>query len=222
MSAAIRPSLILKITLEEGIYSEEAVSEIKRSYSHIAPSAIAACPAGASTPENGMRLVVNLHKPYWDTNDKAADALWHEVMPKWLGNMFYKLSNCMTASNAIRQRQGQPGLFYPWLEIQFGKDALIALGAREDFPLPPDAVNLIEQARVNLNGGVLGEGIHCVRIPARSCIELPLAASQAEEAPDVELKLPVQEIFFDYSVWGIEYQDGTVKEYDTAAGLFVS
>ncbi|MFR5091371.1 MAG: hypothetical protein ACLTDR_04480 [Adlercreutzia equolifaciens] len=67
MTATIRPSLILNMDVDERQFSDDVVAEIKRSYSYVAPSVVAAVPASADVPiENTLRLVVRMHRPYWD------------------------------------------------------------------------------------------------------------------------------------------------------------
>ena len=47
MTATIRPSLILNMDVDERQFSDDVVAEIKRSYSYVAPSVVAAVPASA-------------------------------------------------------------------------------------------------------------------------------------------------------------------------------
>lgn len=229
MAALVRPSLILKMDLDENVHSDEVVSEIKRSYSYVAPAVVTAHEAAGGPPENVMRFAVKLHKPYWDKNDPAADELWQGVMPKWLHNMFYKVSSTIVAANNTRAREGKPPLAYDWVELEFGSDALIALKTQADFSIPEGAVELVEQARDLMAAGAFGEGTPaCVRMPSRASWEAQraaaLAAAQAETAEDepadegevaTEPEVPAFEV--DYAVWGIERADGSVEEFDTSA-----
>ncbi len=77
MAATIRPSLILNMDVDERQYSDDLVAEIKRSYSYVAPSVVAAVSAAGDEPiENTIRLVVRMHCPYWDANDEASQEQW--------------------------------------------------------------------------------------------------------------------------------------------------
>lgn len=114
MTATIRPSLILNMDVDERQYSDDLVAEIKRSYSYVAPSVVTpVAPADAEAPvENTIRLAVRMHRPYWDANDAVACEQWDAVMPKWLKNMFYKVSSTVTACNDVRRKAGQEPLPY--------------------------------------------------------------------------------------------------------------
>lgn len=93
MTAFIRPSLILRMDLDERLFNDECVSDIKRSYSYVAPSLVQAHKQiDGQRPENVMRFMIKLHRAYWDKSDEAAQQLWEGVMPKWLHNMFSKVS----------------------------------------------------------------------------------------------------------------------------------
>lgn len=188
-------------------------------------------------------------------------------MPKWLHNMFSKVSNTITAANSVRAENGQPAFPYHWLELEFGDNALIAVKTGSDSSFPADGVDMVERVRDLMNAGALGQDIACVRIPSRASYEAQLAAAeqaqaeaavaaeqgesagqkaeQAESASDtVEQavdaadaaaeaqaepadvaepafampELPAFDV--DYGTWGIEYVDGTVREFDVAAGAF--
>ena len=114
----IRPSLILNVDVDERLYSKDLVAEIKRTYSYVAPSIVASHAPAADDAENTIRFDVKLHQPYWDKNDSEADALWTEVMPKWLHNMFYKVSSTIKAANDQYVEQGVAPLPYTWVEVR--------------------------------------------------------------------------------------------------------
>ena len=270
MTAFIRPSLILRMDLDERLFNDECVSDIKRSYSYVAPSLVRAHkPVDGQRPENVMRFMIKLHRAYWDKSDEAAQRLWEGVMPKWLHNMFSKVSNTITAANNVRAENGQPAFPYHWLELEFGDNALIAVKTGSDSSFPADGVDMVERVRDLMNDGALGQDIACVRIPSRASYEAQLAAAeqaQAEAAAAAEqdesagqqdeqaidaavaaegeavvvadqvadaaegeradaaeptFAMPELPAFnVDYGTWGIEYADGTVREFDAAAGAF--
>lgn len=265
MTAFIRPSLILRMDLDERLFNDECVSDIKRSYSYVAPSLVQAHkPVDGQRPESVMRFMIKLHRAYWDKSDEAAQRLWEGVMPKWLRNMFSKVSNTITAANNVRAENGQPAFPHHWLELEFGDNALIAVKTGSDSSFPADGVDMVERVRDLMNAGALGQDIACVRIPSRASYEAQLAAAEqaqteaavaaeqgdsagqvaeqaelasvtAEQAVDVagtaaEAQAdPVEPAFampelpafdVDYSTWGIEYADGSVREFSVAAGAF--
>lgn len=256
MTAFIRPSLILRMDLDERLFNDECVSDIKRSYSYVSPSLVQAHkPVDGQRPENVMRFMIKLHRAYWDKSDEAAQQLWEGVMPKWLHNMFSKVSNTITAANNVRAENGQPAFPYHWLELEFGDNALIAVKTGSDSSFPADGVDMVERVRDLMNDGALGQDIACVRIPSRASYEAQLAAAEqgetagqgdeqaidaaaegeavavadqvadaagadadAAEPTFVMPELPAFNV--DYGTWGIEYADGTVREFDAAAGAF--
>ena len=269
MTAFIRPSLILRMDLDERLFNDECVSDIKRSYSYVAPSLVQAHkPVDGQRPENVMRFMIKLHRAYWDKSDEAAQQLWEGVMPKWLHNMFSKVSNTIAAANNVRAENGQTAFPYHWLELEFGDNALIAVKTGFDSSFPADGVDMVERGRDLMNAGALGQDIACVRIPSRASYEAQLAAAEqaqaeaaavaergesadradkqaepagvtTEQAVDVAdaaaeaqaepaeaqaepafamPELPAFDV--DYGTWGIEHADGTVREFDAAAGAF--
>ena len=253
MTAFIRPSLILRMDLDERLFNDECVSDIKRSYSYVSPSLVQAHkPVDGQRPENVMRFMIKLHRAYWDKSDEAAQQLWEGVMPKWLHNMFSKVSNTIIAANNVRAENGQPAFPYHWLELEFGDNALIAVKTGSDSSFPADGVDMVERVRDLMNDGALGQDVACVRIPSRASYEAQLAAAeqaQAEAAAVAEqgesagqqderavdaaaaadtadaaeptFAMPELPAFnVDYGTWGIEYADGTVREFDAAAGTF--
>ena len=190
MTAFIRPSLILRMDLDERLFNDECVSDIKRSYSYVAPSLVQAHkPVDGQRPENVMRFMIKLHRAYWDKSDEAAQRLWEGVMPKWLHNMFSKVSNTITAANNVRAENGEPAFPYHWLELEFGDNALIAVKTGSDSSFPADGVDMVERVRDLMNDGALGQDVTCVRIPSRASYEAQLAAAeqaQAEAAASAE------------------------------------
>ena len=190
MTAFIRPSLILRMDLDERLFNDECVSDIKRSYSYVAPSLVQAHkPEDGQRPENVMRFMIKLHRAYWDKSDEAAQQLWEGVMPKWLHNMFSKVSNTITAANNVRAENGEPAFPYHWLELEFGDNALIAVKTGSDSSFPADGVDMVERVRDLMNDGALGQDVTCVRIPSRASYEAQLAAAeqaQAEAAASAE------------------------------------
>ena len=278
MTAFIRPSLILRMDLDERLFNDECVSDIKRSYSYVSPSLVQAHkPVDGQRPENVMRFMIKLHRAYWDKSDEAAQQLWEGVMPKWLHNMFTKVSNTIIAANNVRAENGQPAFPYHWLELEFGDNALVAVKTGSDSSFPADGVDMVERVRDLMNDGALGQDVTCVRIPSRASYEAQLAAAeqaQAEAAAAAEqgetagqrdeqavgvaaadrvaaaaegeavavadqvadaagadadsasaaepaFAMPELPAFnVDYGTWGIEYADGTVREFDAVAGAF--
>jgi hypothetical protein len=274
MASMIRPSLILKMDLDEHVYSDETAADIKRSYSYVAPSVITSHETGDARPENTMRFKIKLHRPYWDATNDAANELWSSVMPKWMHNMLYKVSSTITACNKVHTERGEQDLPYMWLEMEFGSNVTIALKTASDSSLSYDYIEFIEQARKLMAQGVFGEeSVARICIPSKESYEAQLKeaeeaeeaakaakaeevedtadvtdaaegieeeateteaeslsedaldaqdAEDAEDSEDVPVfewpKLP--EFDVDYSIWGIEYANGTVRSFNSVEGSF--
>lgn len=186
MTATIRPSLILNMDVDERQYSDDLIAEVKRSYSYVAPSVVApVTSADAEAPvENTIRLVVRMHRPYWDANDTVACEQWDAVMPKWLKNMFYKVSSTVTACNDVRRKAGQEPLPYAWMEVEFGDNLTVAQATEAGSAFPSDALSVVEKARDLACAGVLGEG--AVRLSVPSCASWEAQRAAALEAAQTE------------------------------------
>lgn len=268
----IRPTLILQMNLDESVYSEDVVAEIKRSYSYVAPAVVQSHETGNAAPENIMRFVVKIHRPYWFSSEEGADELWNEVMRKWLKNMVYKVSSTMVAYNRMRRQRFEQQLVFDWLEVEFGS-VVLAMRLNADCSLEEyGASETADRVRALVNQGVLDGEIACVRIPSRASYEAQLAAVQAaraaeeaaqaaEEAETVEdsdgttaaeeTAEAVEEVAaeavegedadaaeeedasrepepepvnfdIDTTVWGIEYADGTVREFNSETNEFAA
>lgn len=188
MAATIRPSLVLNMDIDERQYSDDVVAEIKRSYSYVAPSVIAEKPINTDAPiENVIRLAVRMHRPYWDTNDAAACEQWDAIMPKWLTNMFSKVSATVKAANGVRAKADDDPLPYAWMEVEFGKDITVAQATNSDSSFPEDALSVVEQVRNLMGAGALGEDVVRVSVPAHA-----LWAAQRAEAVAAAAEADVQ------------------------------
>lgn len=179
MTATIRPSLILNMDVDARQYSDDLVAEVKRSYSYVAPSVVAPAPAAdAKAPiENILRLVVRLHRSYWDANDAAAREQWDAVMPQWLKNMFYKVSSTVGAFNEVRRKAGENPVPYAWMEVEFGDNLTVAQATEAGSAFPADALNVVKRARDLACSGVLGEGAVRISVPSRASWEAQRAAA---------------------------------------------
>ncbi len=275
MVSRVRPSLLLKMRIDERQYSEDVVLEIKRSYSHVAPSSVSSCAVAEAddveTPlENTIRLAIRMSAPYWNPNDAEEQEQWDAIMPKWLGNMFRKASNAMTASNNVRKGSGQGDLDYTWAEVELDDNALITFKTASDSSIPDDALQTVEHIRSLMASEAFGsEKVACVRVPSRASYEEQVAAASAaqaeeeaaqakqadaaeaesedgaeaaatDEGADTEVKTeqesPADEekaeeeapqapsmpqIDIDDTIWGIEYADGSIREFDSGKEVFL-
>lgn len=264
MTSIIRPTLILKMSLDQHVCSQEDIDGIKRAYSYIAPVLTQELPACAEEDtHNNLRFTIKLRRPYWDANDADSCAQWDAVMPKWLHNMLYKVFSTVTAANTQFADRGQLTMPYRWLELDFENNALICVKTDENSNVDADAVvSAVEQVRSLYAQGVLSSEVACVRIPSaasyaaqleqaraqeqvRAEEEAAAAATEAadaaaDEVSDAEVDAadvagadaatePEEPAFawpheptfsIDMSTWGIEYADGSVREFDSVACAF--
>lgn len=192
MPSYVRPSLILNVDIDERDFDDEIVADIKRSYSYVAPSQIKPADAPVDTDDvvwpvaNKMTLTVRMHRPYWEKGDPEAQELWEAVMPKWLHNMFAKVSNTITASNKIRREKGRPTLDFPWTGINFIDKMDVTVKAPEDSSIPDSTIDLIEDLREIAATGAFGEGAVAVCIPSKESYDAQYAAAYAEAKAKAE------------------------------------
>lgn len=164
--AMIRPTLILEMDLDERDFSEEMATDLRRAYMHISGNQVKSHVAGDGAPENVIRFRMKMRKPCWDASEEGADELWCNVMPKWLRNMFYKVSANMVAFNRMRAESGDPQMIFSWLELDFGGSMLLSIHLNHDSSIPADAGEWVQAARSAWNEGSLGAGVVGVSIPS--------------------------------------------------------
>ena len=167
----IRPSLILRASIDERECNEEIAAGIKRTYAYVAATVVSTHEPLGEEAENVMRYDVIMHKPYWNANDEEAAALWNDVMPRWLHNMFAKVSDTVTAANRMSIRNNIRQLFFEWTELRFGENVTFAFKTKEDCSLDDSYIKLVEHGRRLMCDGSLGEDIACIRVPSRKSFE---------------------------------------------------
>lgn len=186
MAAMVRPSLILKMDFDERAYNDEVKSEIKRSYSYVAPSLVETHEACDGRPENVMRFTIKVHRPYWDINDEASQELWEGSMVKWLHNMLSKVSNTMIAANTQHKNRGERTVDYVWLDLEFGNNLTIRVKLNADSSIPENTYDIVAAVREAACAGVLGDNLAVVSVPSYESWSAQLAAVEAELAAQAE------------------------------------
>ncbi len=186
MAAMVRPSLILKMDFDERAYNDEVKSEIKRSYSYVAPSLVETHEARDGRPENVMRFTIKVHRPYWDVNDEASQELWEGSMVKWLHNMLAKVSNTMMAANTQHKNRGERTVDYAWLDLEFGNNLTIRVKLNADSSIPENTYDIVAAVREAACAGVLGDNLAVVSVPSYESWSAQLAAVEAELAAQAE------------------------------------
>lgn len=151
----IRPTARISISVDEGLFSDEIVAELRRSYLYVSPVSIesrriseAPLPA-----ENAMGLTVKLNKPYWYSSDEGADQAWNEIMLPWLDAKLYKLESAILAFNKNKRERGEEEIHYAHFETIFG-DTVFSFKTYETSKFP-QVSKLLDRYRLLLNEGIL-------------------------------------------------------------------
>lgn len=274
MPSIVRPTLILKIGLDQHVCSQEDIDGIKRAYSYIAPVLVHKLPVCPNEKaHNNLRFIIKLRRAYWDANDTTSCAQWDAVMPKWLRNMLYKVFSTVTAVNAQFAEYGQLTMLFQWLELDFEGNALICVKTNTDSSVDYDAVvRMVEQVRCLYAQGVLSGNVSCVRIPSIASYQVQLEQARvaaktigekavAEEQARFKSRIAItkndisdvqretvdgfgevaglddmaqisevdEPVFswpqeniskLDMHIWGIEFVDGTAREWDSSRNAF--
>lgn len=237
-----KPSLVLQAKLQPEEYSEAAAAEIKRSYMYLAQSLVSAHDKDNADEGNVMRLSIRLMRPYWDPADDGAEELWQASFMPWLTNITRNLSTAMHNFNTVMHPLGSGNVTYTWADFDFGPHGIFRVKIDDENRIPADAPTLMDRARRLAAAGTFEEDVALVRMPSttseeaqRQAFEAALASYQQEcaaweqaraaaeastdnaEVPDPG-PAPVEPVFTrDYTTWGIEYADGTVKEFDSTS-----
>ncbi|MEQ2958091.1 hypothetical protein [Slackia piriformis] len=115
--SAVKPSLVLLFDFDEKENQDGFVSEVKRTYSYIAPTQ-AVFHEMLEEPYATVLLRVIAHTPYW-TNDEDSEGYWSNVMMPWLSHILVKLKRTVEAHNRVRAGSGLQALPYAELIIDF-------------------------------------------------------------------------------------------------------
>lgn len=132
--------------LDEHVVEEGMEAELRRSYSHIAPSAMQVH-STRDPMENRLAMKVMMRAPFWNAADEAEEALWSADMVKWLRNMLYKVSSNVGAFNKMRRHLGSAELIFQWLDLDFSGAPTVSVRLDEKGAVPEGTLTLIEEAR---------------------------------------------------------------------------
>lgn len=147
MAAMIRPTVVLEMSLDERVFSEESAAELRRSYAHVSSPLVVSHAPGEGEPENILRFQVKIRKPYWNSADEGADELWNEVMKTWFSNMFYKISSTIASFNENKKENHEEALLFSRIDVELEGGNLVIIPLEEDGTIPEGAVALLEAAR---------------------------------------------------------------------------
>lgn len=229
MATTIQSTASLHMDLDERVYSEEIVAEIKNAYADAAPAEIKTHAPGKCDPKNTLILTVEADAPYWTSSDGQADETWeNDVMP-WLADVMGKVSTATVTSNYARRENDEPELDFRWLGLELEESSLV-IKLTPESALPERAIELVDRARTFMREGAFSqEGVSRISIP--SCpsyiaqtvdfVDYNNAPQPTGNAQSYTANQPA-DYPTDYTVWGIEYEDGTERGFDSVSGSFAS
>lgn len=160
------PSLTLILDIDETLDTEQTRLEVGRCYTHVA-TALVRPHAAEAVPENTMRMLVKLGNRRYLGRDESCEALWSNVMERWLFNQFHTVSNNMAIYNRRQSEIGASPLEFDWMEIELENGALaVRLHLDSVCQVKPEASEMVSRMRAAFVDGVLGQDV--VRISAPS------------------------------------------------------
>lgn len=243
MVAMIRPTLMLRMSFDEGEFTEDIAAEVKRSYSYVSPTLVESHETGRYGIENFIDFTVKIRAPYWSRAEEGADELWSSVMLKWFTNMFAKLSTTTAAYNANRVEKNERLLDLSWINVDMTGSIQVALYLEGGTTVSTDAAALLDKVRRFANEGAFGEAaVACVRIPSRAALaehreavalvqaahsdEVALDPSSIEdvdtEALNVDDAVAPELPALNLDRWGLELEDGTILEFDATTATVIA
>lgn len=191
-----RPSLTLILDIDERLDSEALRLEIDRCYTYVGSTLVRTHPAppDGGDAENTARILVKLgmHK-YLNSSDKGADALWNEVLERWLYNALHKVGNNMKIFNRRQRDIEGTELFFSWIDVDLENGALsVCLHCDSASGINPEVSTMISALRNAYNAGVLGSNITRVYMPTHESytqqMQEGIAAQEEREALEAHLR----------------------------------
>lgn len=196
-----RPSLTLILDIDERLDSEELRLEIDRCYTYVGSTLVRSHPAPAdgSEPINTARFLVKLGtRKYLHSSDEGADALWNEVLERWLYNELHKVGNNMLIFNRRQRDIEGTELFFTWIDIDLENGALsVCVHCNSASGIDPSVSTVITALREAYNNNALGENVTRVYMPAPAAYEQQetegMRRKQEQDALEEELRKAEEE-----------------------------
>lgn len=168
-----RPSLTLILDIDKRIDSEDLRLEIGRCYTYVGTALVRTHePVGESEAENTMRMLVKLGTHRYLSREEESEALYNEVIERWLYNQFHTVVNNMQIFNRRQREIGNDPLVFDWLELELENGAL-AVRFRLDSAsgLPASTNQVVTRMRAALADGRLGENVRRITAPSDGSFE---------------------------------------------------
>ncbi|OUO89515.1 hypothetical protein B5F40_10385 [Gordonibacter sp. An230] len=129
--------------------------------------------AAAGTGEFGSigniaRFLVKMGtRRYLNPNDKEENALWNDVVERWIGNELHKVGNNMRIFNRRQREGGRDPLKFDWYELNLQNGQLVAmLRCDSASAVDPATSETITRLREAFGNGALGSEVKRVLMPA--------------------------------------------------------
>lgn len=189
------PSLLLVLNIDESLATQETRLEIKRSYGYVGSTVIRPHEAA---PEGEIVNTVEMHVKlpgveYLRKQTQEADALWNDMIKRWLYNQFHTLGNQMQIYNRRQREEGNVELYFDWLNVIFEDGAFtVKVRLNSVSSLPPECAEVFSQLRSMLRDGTIGEDVNCVLLPAVESFENQVRAWEDAE-PERQAKQAAEE-----------------------------
>lgn len=180
-----RPSLTLLLDIDEQLATKQTREEVGRCYDYVGSTVVRAHKTPEGKPvENIAKFMVKLgNRKYLRSSDEGADALWDDVIERWLHNQFYTVGNNMEIYNRRQREIGNDELYFAYLDVDLENEALIVrVRLDSNSTLPPDLAKTITAMRAAYNEGELGDDVVRVWMPSPASYEAQAAKAAEEKA----------------------------------------
>ncbi len=178
------PSMSLVMDIDERLDGKELRQEIDRCYAYLGIPVVRSHTAAEGEPVNTLQAVIRVGaRPYLDSREEGADALWADYVEHWLLNQFHALDNQMRIFNRRQREEGTPELVFTWLEVSLQGGALaVRLRLDSQSGISPEDSRWVSAVRAAWNEGLLGEDVAAVQLPSDASYEEQRAAGLAAKA----------------------------------------
>jgi len=217
MASYPRPSLIIRVAVNDRELTADLAQRIKATYSYVGGTVVSGREPQEVDPSapNELVLDIRLHRPYWNAGDPAAQDMWENMMVRWLQNIEYKVGATVVNSYERDEERGCGGVPYRWVEFRFDAHAAIAVETDGGTRLPKDLVATLGRIRALMAAGALGADVVRVRIPRPAAADACPSEDEGPVAPE-PVQPPVCAVR-----WTVERADGSSQAFDVERGCLV-
>ncbi|MCD8316711.1 MAG: hypothetical protein LUB61_04855 [Eggerthellaceae bacterium] len=200
MAAKSKPALDLFVDLDERIFSEDLVEEMKKSYSGTAPCVIEYhVPSVSRNVERSVRDYEKAHHEYPDyaAQEDYADipientitlkfsmrtgyevetrrqfaSLWKELDFEELNEYLNEVAKAIRKLNESRQEKSQYPINYEWVDVELEDEFTFSIKTLQDSFIPAKSVEVMEEVRHLESREKFGMGMTGMSYPAKESYE---------------------------------------------------